>query len=138
MKLKVNNEIITYDEPISLEEVVATLKLENVLAATVNDRLRELTYLITKDATIEFIGYDSPDAIQMYQATLRYIVAMAVHRIFDDTNIHFNFSISRSILAIFKGLKGTLNQKKLDELQAEVNRIIAADYPIKRRRISIG
>ena len=138
MELMVCDKQLTYDHPVTLEEVVQACGGKDILAATINGRLRELTYVVTKDSDISFIGYESPDAIHMYEATLRYIVAMAVHRIFGKSTIHFNYSISRSILAIFEGLKGTLNQSKLDELQREIDAIIKADYPINRRRISVG
>ncbi len=138
MKLNVLDQTFTYDNPVTLEQVTRDLSLEDVLAATVNGRLRELTYVLTKDCDINFIGYESPDAIHMYEATLRYVIAMAVHRIFGQSTIHFNYNISRSILAIFEGLKGTLNNSKLGELKTEVDRIIAGDYPINRRRVSVG
>ncbi len=138
MKLSVCDQTLTFENPLTLEEVVEACDGKHVLAATVNGRLRELTYVITKDSDIKFIGYESPDAIHMYEATLRYITAMAAHRIFGQSTIHFNYSISRSILAIFEGLKGTLNQDKLDELKAEIDRIIASDFKINRRRVSVG
>ncbi len=138
MKLHVMDQVVTYDHLVSIEEVLQSLNLKDILGATVNGRLRELSYVLTKDADIQFIGYDSPDAIHMYEATLRYIIAMAAHRIFGKATIHFNYSISRSILAIFEGLKGNLNADKLSELKAEVDRIIASDYHIYRKRVSIG
>lgn len=138
MELKVCDQILNYDQPVVLEDIVKACNGQNVLAATIDGRLRELTYVVTKDSEINFIGYESPDAIHMYEATLRYIVAMAVHRVFGQAKIHFNYSISRSILAIFEGLKGALNQQKLDELKKEVDYIIQSDFPIKRRRISVG
>lgn len=138
MELRVYDQTLTFDQPVSLEDVVKEVKLARVLAATVNGRLRELTYVVTKNADIVFIGYDSPDAIHMYESTLRYITAMAVHRIFGHSTIHFNYSISRSILAIFEGLKGNLNMGKLEELKAEIDRIIAGDFRINRRRVSVG
>ena len=138
MELNVCNQTLTYNQPVTLEQVVKDCNAENVLAATISGRLRELTYVVTKDSDIQFIGYDSPDAIHMYEATLRYIVAMAVHRIFGKATIHFNYSISRSILAIFEGLKGSLNPMKLNELKQEIDAIIKGDYPINRRRVSVG
>lgn len=138
MKLTMLDQVVNYDNPMTLEEVACDLNVDNVLAATVNGRLRELTYVVTKDSSITFLGYDSTAAIHIYESTLRFIVAMAVHRIFPKATIHFNYSISRSILAIFEHLKGNLNREKLTQLKTEVDKIIAGNYQIKRRRISIG
>ncbi len=138
MELKVYDQTVLFDQPVSLEDVATKTETKHALAATVDGRLRELTYVVTQDANISFIGYDSPAAIHMYEATLRYITAMAVHRLFGQAKIHFNYSVSRSILSIFEHLKGNLNQEKLAALKAEIDLIIKEDYPIKRRRISVG
>jgi uridine kinase len=72
-----------------------------VLAATVNGRLRELSFILTKDADIEFLKFDHPDAMRIYESTLRYIVAMAVKRLYPSAKVKFNYSISRSISSDF-------------------------------------
>jgi uridine kinase len=138
MKFTVDNKVYEYDKSIDLKTVAKDLGLKDVSAATVDKRLRELTYIPTQDAEIEFLDYTHPDAIRIYESTLRYIIAMAVKHLYPKAKIRFNYSISRSILAVFDDFDGILNQKTLDEIQREVKKIIAADYPIVRKRISLG
>ncbi len=87
-------------------------------------RLRELSYIPTEDATVEFLDYKDPDAIKIYESTLRYVVAMAVKNLYPSAKVRFNYSISRSILAVFDQFNGILNQSTLDDIEKEVNDLI--------------
>ncbi len=138
MKFKILEKEYTYDSPIDLKSVAQELGIKDALAATVDKRLRELSYIPTQSADVEFLTYTHADAIRIYESTLRYIVAMAVKNLYKDAKIRFNYSISRSILAVFDDFDGTLNQHVLNDIEAEVKRIIEADYLIERKRISIG
>ena len=54
MKLQIQGQSYTFDRPQVLLDVAKELKIDNVLAATVNGRLRELSYIETKDVEVEF------------------------------------------------------------------------------------
>jgi uridine kinase len=127
-----------YEHPVTLEQVAKDLTLDHVLAATVNGRLRELSFILTKDADIEFLKFDHPDAMRIYESTLRYIVAMAVKRLYPSAKVKFNYSISRSILAILDQFDGIINHHVIDKINSEVRFIIDCNLPISRKRISIG
>ncbi|RJX26823.1 MAG: nucleoside kinase [Acholeplasma sp.] len=138
MRLTIEGQTIRYDQPVQLTDVLRDLKLDNKLAATVNGRLRELTYIETKDADIEFLGYEHSDAIRVYESTLRYVVAMAIYRLFPHVKVKFNYSISRSILAILEHHQGPINPSLVETIKAEVISIIKKDLPIDRKRVSVG
>lgn len=138
MKLTIQGQIYSFDRPQVLCDVAKALKKEHVLAATVNGRLRELSYIETKDAEIEFLSYDHPDAIRMYESTLRYVVAMALKHVAPQSKVRFNYSISRSILAVLDDQHGHINQAFIESIKQEVDRLIKADLPIIRKRVSLG
>ncbi len=138
MKFTIMDKAYTYDRPIELKDVAKDLNINTALAATVNKRLRELSYIPTKDAHVEFLDYTHADAIRIYESTLRYVIAMAVKNLYPKAKIRFNYSVSRSILAVFDDFDGILNQQVLNAIEKEVKRIIKADYLIERKRISLG
>lgn len=138
MKLTIEGQIYTYDRPQVLLDVARELGLPNILAATVNGRLRELSYIETKDAHVEFLNYNHPDAIRMYESTLRYVVAMAIKRLLPRSKVKFNYSISRSILAVLEHYDGPTNAAVVKAIKDEVNAIIQKNYTITRKRVSIG
>jgi len=63
---------------------------------------------------------------------------MAVKRLYPSAKVKFNYSISRSILAILDQFNGIINQDVIDKINVEVKSIIDSDLPISRKRISIG
>lgn len=138
MKIKVNDQTLLFDKPVTLEDIANQLKEENVLAASVNGRLRELTFIVTKDCEVTFLKYNHSDAIRIYESTLRYVIAMAVKNLYPEAKIKFNYSISRSILATIDNLQTIMDNKVVHFIQEEVRKIIFENHPITRKRVSIG
>ena len=123
MELTINQTKYKYDKAISLSEVAKKVKAKDYLAATVNGRLRELSFIMTKDAEIEFLGFTNPDAIRIYESTLRYVIAMAVKNLYPEAKLRFNYSISRSILAVMDEFKGVMDKETVEKIKNEVNKI---------------
>jgi uridine kinase len=71
------------------------------LCAKVNNRIRDLHYEVYFDATIEFLDIHHQDAIRTYETSLRYLLAMAVHRLNPSYRFRFSYHISRSIFMEF-------------------------------------
>ena len=130
IKLMVNGKRIEKSEPVVLESLAKELG-NSAYCAKVNNRIRELTYIVHKDSEIEFLDLSSTDSMNVYTASLRYIISMAIKRIYPRARVIFNFSISRSIFCDIKGI-GPINSTVLNNIKSEVERIIQADYPIRR------
>ncbi len=104
-------------------------------AALVNNRLRELSYVLTYDARVEFLDYSFYDSTRIYATSMRYLVCMAFARLYKDIKIKFSNSISMGIYG--RAINGVVDSVILKEVEAEIKRIIAADLPIVRKKISI-
>ena len=105
-------------------------------AARVNNRIRELDYILSQDATVEWLSLDDTDAVNIYQSTLRYLLVMATKRVIPQARIVFNYSVSRSIFASVSNINHPFLQSDLDLIQKELEKIIEADLPIKRFSVS--
>ncbi len=138
MELTINQVKYNYEHPISLKDIAKKVEAKDYLAATVNGRLRELSFIMTNDAEVEFLGYMNPDAIRIYESTLRYVIAMAVKNLYPEAKLRFNYSISRSILAVMDEFKGVLDASTVESIHHEVDRLIDANLEITRKRVSIG
>ena len=138
MKINIGGTPYTYDRPVVLKDIATELKVSDVLAATVNGRLRELSFILTKDAEVSFLKYDNGDAIRIYESTLRYVIAMAIKNLYPNAKVKFNYSISRSILAVLEHFEGAVDAKLVEKIKAEVNQLIKKDLLIERKRVSVG
>ena len=54
MELIINNEKKQYKERMRLEKIAQDLGIKGAICATVDGRLRELTYVVDSNAKIEF------------------------------------------------------------------------------------
>lgn len=107
----------------------------NIFAAYVNGRLRELTYVFDYDATIEPLGAKNRDGKFIYEASLRFIVAMAMHNAFPTAKYNLSYSIARSIYLQITSKETIVDQKMINRLDKEINRIVNADYPLTRYKL---
>lgn len=134
MKVIINNKEYEYKNKTTLEEISKDFG-DDFICAKVNNRLRELTFSLDFDATVEFLDLSRSSASKIYQASLRYIIAMAASKVLPKASLRFSNSISLSILGHFKGIR--LNEEILNELNTEIRRIIDADYKFERRKYTI-
>ena len=102
-------------------------------AAKVNKRLRELNSRLLSDAEVEFLYLNNSDAVRIYEASLRFVVVMAIKNLYPQANVSFNYNVSRSVLTIIRNLEGGVTEELVNEIKAEVCRIVEADYPITRK-----
>ncbi len=137
MRINFLDKVIHYEDKVTLETIKNDLKLNHVLASTVNGRLRELSYVLDQDATVEFLDFKSRDAVRIYESTLRYVVAMAMSQLYPKAKLRFNYSISRSILTIVDHFEGVLTHTVIDEIEQAVKALIDQNLPITRKRLPL-
>lgn len=131
--VKIGNKELHYENIMTLEEIAKEQGIKSYIA-TVNNRLRELTYYLNYDCNVEFLDLTSAEAVRVYHTTLRFIVAMALNRLKPNAKLTFSEYVSRSFLGVITGLDEQFNQSFLDRLHEEINKIISNKYPIKRHK----
>lgn len=104
---------------------------KDVICARVNNRLKELTYAVEDDATVEFLTLADGDAAKIYESSVRYVLVMAIKRLYPDVKVRLTRNVSRSTFVQFLS-DVKCNKAMRDAIEAEMNKIIAADYPLLR------
>ncbi len=109
------------------------------MVCQIDSQIKELRYILTErnnNMHIKLIGLDNIEAGKAYEATLRYIIAMAFYNLYKGVNIRFSYNVSRSIFCQIKTPNFHLS-RATDKIIEEVKRIIDADLPIERITITI-
>ena len=135
MKITINNQTLDVAPKIRVMDLIEGDKYQ-YQAARVNNRIRELNYKIPDDAEVELLTLKDRESTTIYQSTLRYLIIMAIKRLYPTARVIFNYSISRAIFATIPNFNGPFRQPDLDNIQAELDKIIAADIPIVRSSVS--
>lgn len=134
-KITINGQVKTFDQPVSVLDLLADD--HNFYCALVNNRVRELTYSITQDATVEPLTLVHSESVRIYQTSLRYLVAMAMSRIRPDVKIRFSYNVSRSIFIQILNEGVRADRELVHELEQEMTRLIEKDLPLVRSKITV-
>lgn len=134
IKVAFNNTEKIYDAPVTVLDIVG--KDKNIICAYVNGRVRELTYTIDKDSEIIPLTCKDRDAKPIYESSLRFLVAMAMHNIHPHYEIRFAYNVSRSIFLQILNPGTSASGIMIKELVAEMNRLVSLDLPLERKIVS--
>lgn len=134
-KITINNKEYELNQPKKISDIIDNKNYE-FQAALVNNRLRELNYLIENECNIELLDTKNSAVTKIYQSTLRYLVIMAIRNLYPKARVIFNYSVSRSIFASVTNLGHPFLQSNLDEISLELQRLISLDLPINRYSVS--
>ena len=129
-----NNEIKVYDKPTKILDIVGDDK--DIICVKVNSRVRELTYTVDYDCEIVPLTTKDRDAKPTYEASLRFLVAMAMKNIHPELKVRFSYNVSRSIFMQILNPKICSNGTMVRELEEEMRRIVEADLPLVRHILS--
>ena len=135
MNIKINGKELVVDKPTKISELFDNCGYR-YQAALVNNRLRELNYIISDDCEIELLDTKNSAVTRIYQSTLRYVIVMAIRNLYPNARVIFNYSVSRSIFASVTNLGHPFLQSNLDEISLELQRLIDADLPINRYSVT--
>lgn len=102
------------------------------ICARVNNRVRELTYEVYYDANVEFLTVKDNDATKIYEASLRYLIAMVFHRLYPDINIRFCYNVSRSVFIQILDKNFKIDSKVVKAVDDEARKIVSEDLTFNR------
>lgn len=106
------------------------------VAAVVDDVLVDLNHPLEADSTVRIITSDDAEALEILRHTAAHIMAQAVLRLYPGAKLAIGPAISDGFYYDFD-LEESLGSNELVEIEAEMERIIAADLAIERREMSL-
>ncbi len=140
IKVNFNNQQRSVEEGTRVLELVEPRERKNLVVCQVGAQVKELNYKLSEKndgMAIKLLNLNNAEAGRAYSATLRYIVAMAFYHLYPEVKIGFSYNVSRSISC--QVLTPNFNlSRAVDEVTAEVARIIEADLPIERVTVTVA
>ena len=131
-KVRYDGKELVIEKKVSLRSLIGENR-KDVVCAMVNNRLRELNYEVYYDADIQFLTCKDQQAIRIYEASLRYLTAMAFSRIYPNVKIRFSYNVSRSIFIEILNKEIRIDSLMVKNIKEEMDRIIALDLPFNRK-----
>ncbi|HOV25933.1 MAG TPA: nucleoside kinase [Pseudobacteroides sp.] len=125
-------------EGTTLEEIAKDYEKEYkypILAAKVNNDIKELNYMITDNCNVKFLDLSDEDGMRMYRRSLHFILIKAAHDLFPDRKLVICHAISKGIYCELEG-KEPLNEDDVKRIEKKMWELINADIPFVKRMMS--
>lgn len=139
IKVYFNDEEKFIEEGTTVFDLIDDAQKTNFMVCQIDAQIKELRFKLTEknnNCHIKLIGLENIEAGKAYEATLRYVIAMAFFNLYKGVDIRFSYNVSRSIFCQVLTPNFHLS-KHTDSIIAEVDRLIKANLAIERVTVSI-
>ncbi len=107
------------------------------LGARLNGCIVGLAEPLKADAQVEFVTFDSQEGRDIYRHTASHILAQAVKRLFPGALLGIGPAIQDGFYYDFE-VDRAFAPDDLEKIEAEMRKIVEADYPVNRMEVSRG
>lgn len=132
----INGEIHKYFKGMTLEEISKSFQKNYkypIILARVNNTLKELTYQVTKNCTIEFLDLTSKEGNRTHISGLTFVIIYAVKTLYGrNADIVIQHSLDKGI---YIETNFSLTKEKVEVIKAEMDKIIESDLIITKQTI---
>lgn len=118
----------------SLLDICNSLSLPNtypILAAYVNNRIKELNYKVYMPISIRFIDISHFEGYRVYQRTISFMVQRAVESLYPDQTFHVRHSLGGGLYCEVEGVE-SFSEQACQQLKSAVQEIAEQDMRIER------
>jgi len=119
-------------------EFLAALEHESQLvAAIVNNDLRELTYPIEIESYVEPLYMESPDGARIYRRSLTFLLEMAFADLFPNAALFVDHSVASGGYYCQVAGRETLSEAEVAALKVHMQELIDADLLFEKHEVSL-
>lgn len=127
-----------YPQGITIAEAVAQIGrglAKAALAAKVDGKLVDLSARLNQDCHLQVLTFKDEEGREVFRHTSTHIMAQAVKRLFPEAKLTVGPPLENSFYYDFD-LPRPLTTEDLAAIEAEMAKIVEADYPIVRQEVS--
>jgi uridine kinase len=107
-----------------------------VIAARVDNKVRELKSPLERDGRLAFVTMGTRDGMSVYRRSLAFIMIRAAREAFDNSRVHIRHSLSKGYYCEID-LGRMLEPGDLDTLERRMRELVQADEPFIRQEIKM-
>ncbi len=128
--------LIHITQPVTIEELLNQYKKDlpyTILAARVDNEIKELTYIIEKDCAVEFLDMRTQAANLIYQYSLSLIYLKAIDDILGTVQVEMQNSLNKGL---HTEIKADVTVEQVEEIEQRMQDLVKADVPIEKEIVS--
>jgi uridine kinase len=104
-----------------------------ILAALVDNKLKELSYALYNPHNIRFIDLSHPDGQRTYQRSLSFLLQKAVRDVLPNHKLEIKYSVLNGIYCELYG-EHPIDKAGLQKIEKRMRELAAADLPFTKRK----
>lgn len=108
-----------------------------IIAAKVDNDIRELSYVLRKDCSIRFMDLTEEDGMRIYRRSLYFILMKAVYDLFPKRRVIISHAISKGLFCEIRGEKA-LEPAEVIQIENRMREIVKDAIPFKKREIPLS
>ena len=140
VRLRINHKIeIDVEAGTTLLEISRTYQKELpvlIVAAKVDNCLKELNYTVDKDCSIQFIDLASTDGSRIYQRSLAFVFIRASTEILSGCKVTVEHSLSKGLYCEIH-YKRPLLEEDVERIESRMREIIEEDVPFEKTSVPV-
>jgi len=109
-----------------------------VVGAVVNGHLRELTYPIVMDASVQPVTMSEADGMRIYRRSLTFLLEMAFKELFSKGKLTIDHSVASGGYYCQVAGRPPLSASELASLQGHMQELVDSDLPFSRQEIPLA
>jgi uridine kinase len=108
-----------------------------VVAAIVNGDLRELTFPIKIESTVQPVTMSDPDGARIYRRSLTFLLEMAFSDLYPDCTLTIDHSVSFGGYYCQVSRRQPLSGSEIEALKVHMLELVEADLPFERKEFPL-
>jgi threonyl-tRNA synthetase len=124
-----------FDHPVTAADVAAAIGpglAKAALAARIDGKLVDTSYLIDSDAKVALVTGKDPDGLEVIRHSCAHLLAQAVKSLYPDAQVTIGPVIEDGFYYDFS-YKRTFTPEDLEKIEAKMKELAAADFQVERR-----
>lgn len=107
-----------------------------IVAAKVNNDIKELSFELQEDSTVTFVDLTDDDGMRIYRRSLYFILIKAAHDLFPDRKVVISHSISKGLYCEIKG-EATLTEAEVTAIENRMRELVKAEISFNKAEIPL-
>nr|WP_045170537.1 nucleoside kinase [Caldicellulosiruptor morganii] len=104
-----------------------------IVAAKVDNEIKELKYVISRDCKVQFIDMTQEDGMRIYRRSLIFVLIVATRTLFKEA-VNVQHSLSKGLYCEVENRK--LSDEDILLIKQKMHQIIEADIPFRREKVT--
>lgn len=109
---------------------------QSIIAARVDNDIKELSYRLKRDCEVDFIDLNEEDGMRIYRRSLYFIFMKAAYDLYPERRVIISHAVSKGLYCEITGEK-ELEPFEVERIEARMHEIVKMAVPFEKREIPL-